>query len=123
MAPIMSWTLFESAFMGRFFPHELSEAKVREFFTLMQESMSVHQCNLMFTQLSHYAFEMVADIRSRMSLFVSQLSRLSSRGNANQSSFQQNPNGPAPSSSSAPTPTNKDEFRNQNSQNLKARPT
>jgi len=41
--------------------------------------MSVHEYNLKFTQLSCYALEMVADMRSRMSLFVVGLSRLSSK--------------------------------------------
>ncbi|KAK4713263.1 hypothetical protein R3W88_019170 [Solanum pinnatisectum] len=65
--------------MGRFFSRKLREAKVREFLTLKQEFMSVHEYNLMFTQLSRYAPEMVADMRSRMSLFVAGLSRLSSK--------------------------------------------
>uniref|UniRef100_M1DY51 Retrotransposon gag protein n=1 Tax=Solanum tuberosum TaxID=4113 RepID=M1DY51_SOLTU len=41
--------------------------------------MSVHEYSLKFTQLSCYAPEMVADMRSRMSLFVVKLSRLSSK--------------------------------------------
>ena len=39
--------------------------------------MSVHEYNLNFTQLSRYASEMVADMSSRMSLFVAGLSRQS----------------------------------------------
>uniref|UniRef100_M1DDT8 Gag-pol polyprotein n=1 Tax=Solanum tuberosum TaxID=4113 RepID=M1DDT8_SOLTU len=39
--------------------------------------MSVHEYSLKFTQLSHYAPEMVGDMRSMMSLFVIGLSRLS----------------------------------------------
>ncbi|WMV34377.1 hypothetical protein MTR67_027764 [Solanum verrucosum] len=31
-APPASWACFEEAFLGRFFPQELKEAKVREFF-------------------------------------------------------------------------------------------
>ena len=65
--------------MGHFFPRELREAKVREFLTLKQESLSVHEYSLKFTQLSRYAPEMVADMRNRMSLFVVGLSRLSSK--------------------------------------------
>jgi len=65
--------------MRHFFPRELREAKVREFLTLKQESMSVHEYNLKFTQLSCYAPEMVDDMRTRMSLFVSGLSHLSSK--------------------------------------------
>ena len=41
-APHPSWDCFEEAFLRRFFPRELKEAKVREFFTLKQDSISVH---------------------------------------------------------------------------------
>ncbi|XP_049410547.1 uncharacterized protein LOC125873722 [Solanum stenotomum] len=41
------------------------------------ESLSVHKYGLKFTQLSRYAPEMVNDMRSRMSLFVAGLARLS----------------------------------------------
>ncbi|KAK4729912.1 hypothetical protein R3W88_022900 [Solanum pinnatisectum] len=78
-APHVSWACFEEAFLGRFFPRELREAKVREFLTLKQDSLSVHEYSLKFTQLFHYAPEMVADMRSRMSLFVVRLSFLSSK--------------------------------------------
>jgi len=75
----MSWAMFEEAFLGCYFPRELREAKVQEFLTLKQKSMSVHEYSLKLTQLSHYALEMVADMRSRMSLFVDGFSRLSSK--------------------------------------------
>ncbi|KAH0674527.1 hypothetical protein KY290_024941 [Solanum tuberosum] len=113
--PLVSWALFEEDFLGRLFPRELREAK------------------------------MVTDMRSRMSLFVVGLSRLSSRqgrvtmligymdiarlmihaqqkSNVNQSSLQQKQKGPAPSSASAPAPRNKCEYNSQNSQNFRARP-
>ncbi|KAH0706534.1 hypothetical protein KY285_012312 [Solanum tuberosum] len=69
-APPASWAFFEEAFLGRFFPRELKEAK---------DSFSVHEYGLKFTQLSRYVPEMVANMRSRMSLFVVGLSRLSSK--------------------------------------------
>jgi len=78
-APPASWAYFEEAFLGGFFPQALKEAKVREFLTLKKDSLSVHEYGLKFTQLSRYAPEMVADMRSRMSLFVAGLSRLSSK--------------------------------------------
>ncbi|KAH0755813.1 hypothetical protein KY290_026083 [Solanum tuberosum] len=78
-APPASWACFKEDFLGRFFPRELKEAKVQEFFTLKQDTLSVHEFGLKFTQLSHYAPEMVADMKSRMSLFVVGLSRLSSK--------------------------------------------
>ncbi|KAH0729719.1 hypothetical protein KY290_000849 [Solanum tuberosum] len=78
-APPASWACFEEAFLERFFTRELKEAKVREFLTLKQDFLSLHEYGLKFTQLSRYATKMVADMRSRMSLFVAGLSRLSSK--------------------------------------------
>ncbi|KAH0705892.1 hypothetical protein KY285_010419 [Solanum tuberosum] len=118
-APPASWTCFEEPFLGRFFPRELKEAKVREFLTLKQDSLSVHEYSLRLTQLSRYAPKMVTDMRRRMSLFVAGLSHLSSKeGNASMLicdidiarlmlSFQQKHKEPAPSSASAPAPKNK----------------
>ncbi|WMV30038.1 hypothetical protein MTR67_023423 [Solanum verrucosum] len=77
--PLLSWAVFESAFLERFFPRELREDKVREFMNLKQEALSVQEYNLLFIQLSHYAPKMVADMRSRIHLFVSGLSLLSSK--------------------------------------------
>ncbi|WMV40817.1 hypothetical protein MTR67_034202, partial [Solanum verrucosum] len=75
-APTVGWAVFAKAFLGRFFRREIREAKVREFLTLKQESMSVHEYSLKFTQMSHYAPEMVVYMRSMMSLSVSGLSHL-----------------------------------------------
>jgi len=75
----VNWAIFKSDFLGRFLPCELREAKVREFLNVKQESMSVHKYNLKFTQLSRYALVMLADMRSRMNLFVFGLSSLSNK--------------------------------------------
>ena len=64
--------------LGHFFPRELIEAKVQQFLTLKQDSLSVHDYGVKFTQLSRYALEMVKDMRSRMSLYVAGLGRSSS---------------------------------------------
>ncbi|XP_015075485.1 uncharacterized protein LOC107019531 [Solanum pennellii] len=77
--PPPSWACFDEAFLRRFFPRELKKAKVWEFLTLKQDSLSVHEYGLNFTQLSRYAPEMVKDMRSRMSLFVSGLGCASSK--------------------------------------------
>lgn len=69
-APIVSWIMFESAFVVCFFPHYLWEENVRKF---------LHEDNLKFTQLSHFATWIVAKMRINMSLFFSLLSRLSSK--------------------------------------------
>ena len=58
-------------------PKELKEAKVREFLTLKQYSLSIHEYGLKFTQLSCYAPEIVKYMRSIMSLFVFGLDRAS----------------------------------------------
>ncbi|KAG5614612.1 hypothetical protein H5410_014436 [Solanum commersonii] len=60
-------------------PAKLKEAKVREFFTIKKDSLSVHEYGLKFTQLFCYTLKMDANIRSRMSLFVVGLSYLSSK--------------------------------------------
>ncbi|KAG5631469.1 hypothetical protein H5410_003186 [Solanum commersonii] len=94
--------------------------------------MSVHEYTLKFMQLSRYALEMVADVRSRMSLFVSRLSRLLSQEGKTSMFIGEmdiprlmihvESNRPAPSSASALAPKNRGEFRNKNFQNFRARP-
>ncbi|KAG5576964.1 hypothetical protein H5410_057098 [Solanum commersonii] len=56
----------------------MRETKVQEFLTLEHDSLSVHEYSLK-SQLSCYASKIVADIRSRMNLFVARMSRLSSK--------------------------------------------
>ncbi|XP_015057550.1 uncharacterized protein LOC107003794 [Solanum pennellii] len=65
------------ALMRSLIPRELQEAKIRDFLTLNAQSMSVHEYNLKFTQLSRYAPEMVVDLKRKMSLFVVELYRRS----------------------------------------------
>lgn len=48
-APVASWVVFQSAFMGRLFPCELREENIKEFLTLNPESVSVHENGLKFT--------------------------------------------------------------------------
>ena len=64
-APYASWSCFEEVLLERFFPQGLREAKVREFLTLKQNSLSAHEYGLKFTQPSRYAPEMVKDIGVR----------------------------------------------------------
>ena len=78
-SPHLSWACFEEAFLKRFFPRKLKESKVREFLTLKQNSISVHEYGMKFTQLSRYARETVKDMRSKMSVFIAGLGRASSK--------------------------------------------
>src|SRR5688572_22530050 len=67
------WEEFEGAFLDHFFPQELREAKDDEFVNLKQEIMSVKEYHMKFTQLSHYASEMVLTMRAKMRKFFSGL--------------------------------------------------
>ena len=70
----MIWKIFKNAFLERFFPREMREAKVMEFINLHQGCMSVHEYSLKFTKLSEYAPSLVSDPRDEMSLFVTGVS-------------------------------------------------
>ncbi|KAF3651801.1 putative auxin-induced protein 5NG4-like [Capsicum annuum] len=67
----VEWEEFVTAFLERFFPQELREAKVLEFINLRQGNMTVGEYSLRFTQLARYAPHVVADNRAKMSKFVS----------------------------------------------------
>lgn len=71
----MTWAMFEEEFLGSFFPRELREAMIGEFLNLKQDSTTNQEYNFKFTQLSHYAPEMVANIRNKINLYVSGLGR------------------------------------------------
>ncbi|KAH0728122.1 hypothetical protein KY284_003987 [Solanum tuberosum] len=77
---VVPWEEFKTAFLNRFFPLELREAKLVEFMNLKQRSMSVREYALKFNQLSRYAPHLVADSRSRMNKFVMGVSNLVSEG-------------------------------------------
>ena len=82
-APHPSWACFEEAFLGHFIHKEIEEEMVRDFFTLKQDSLCVHEYGLKFIKLSLYSPRMVKDMRSRMSLFDVGLCRASSREGRN----------------------------------------
>ena len=60
--------------MGRYIPHELREANIKEFLTLNPDSKTVYEYSLKFAQLFLCALEIVFDIRSKISLFIDGLS-------------------------------------------------
>ncbi|XP_049381677.1 uncharacterized protein LOC125846323 [Solanum stenotomum] len=66
----ITWECFNEAFVDKFFPRELREAKSQEFMNLTQGSMSVQQYRLKSTQRSRYALYMVADSRAQMNKFL-----------------------------------------------------
>src|SRR5688572_23777889 len=70
----IGWEEFKAAFLDRFFPLELRDAKVQEFINLRQGGMSVREYSLKFTKLSKYAPSLVADPRVKMSMFMSGVS-------------------------------------------------
>lgn len=51
----MTWEYFIGAFLYKFFPRELREAKAHEFINLRQGSMLVQEYELKFTQFFRYA--------------------------------------------------------------------
>lgn len=65
--------------MGCLSPREFREHKVRYFLICKHNSLGVHECSLKFSQLSRFSLEVVADMRSKMNLFVAGLSYLSSK--------------------------------------------
>lgn len=70
------WEVFKKAFLDRFFPGELREAKVEEFINLKQGNMSVQEYTLKFTLLSKYAPSMVASLRDMMSRYLTWVSKV-----------------------------------------------
>lgn len=55
---------FKEAFLIRFFPLELREAKIQEFINLKLGNMSVREYALKFTQLSQYASFIVSNSKA-----------------------------------------------------------
>ncbi|XP_015081369.1 uncharacterized protein LOC107024990 [Solanum pennellii] len=66
----VSWELFKTAFLDRFFPREMKEAKVEDFINLKQGSMIVREYSLKFVKLSRYATSLVSYSRDEMSGFL-----------------------------------------------------
>ena len=69
-----TWQEFQDAFLDKFFPLEMREAKVEEFMNLRQGSMTFREYCLKFNQLAKYAPDLVADNRASMSKFVTGVS-------------------------------------------------
>jgi len=72
----IEWETFRLAFLDRFFPQELREAKLEEFKNLKQGNMSVYEYALKFTLLSKYAPSLVASPRDLLNRFLTGVSEL-----------------------------------------------
>ncbi|XP_047263628.1 uncharacterized protein LOC124896136 [Capsicum annuum] len=68
------WDEFVEAFLDRFFPMELREAKEKEFINVKQGKMSIQEYTLNFNQLARYTPEMTSSKRARRRKFASGLS-------------------------------------------------
>ncbi|XP_069150399.1 uncharacterized protein [Solanum lycopersicum] len=66
----VTWELFKTTFLERFFPREMKEAKVEEFINLKQGSMTVREYSLKFVKLSRYATPLISTSREEMSRFL-----------------------------------------------------
>ena len=66
----ITWELFKTTFLEKFFPREMREAKVEEFINLKQGSMTVREYSLKFVKLSRYDTSLVSNSRDEMSRFL-----------------------------------------------------
>ena len=73
---LIDWEMSILPFLDRFFPRELRESKVDEFFNLHQGGMSVQEYFVKFTQLLKYALSLVADSKDMMRRYLTGMSRL-----------------------------------------------
>ena len=69
----VTWELFKTSFLERFFPRELREAKVEKFINLKQGSMTVREYSLKFVKLSRYSTSLVSNTRDEMSRFLTRI--------------------------------------------------
>ncbi|WRX26032.1 Retrotransposon gag domain - like 10 [Theobroma cacao] len=66
-----TWEEFTQAFMDRFLPESVRDAKTQEFETLMQAlGMTVSDYDIQFTQLSRYALYLVQTEKERIKRFI-----------------------------------------------------
>ena len=69
----VTWELFKTNLLKRFFPKEMRDAKVEEFINLKQGSMTVREYSLKFVKLSMYATSLVSNSRDEMSRFLTRI--------------------------------------------------
>ncbi|XP_015064593.1 uncharacterized protein LOC107009767 [Solanum pennellii] len=64
---LVTWELFKTTFLQRFFLREMREDKVEEFINLKQGSMTVKEYSVKFVKLSRYVTSLISNIRDEMS--------------------------------------------------------
>ncbi|WMV36755.1 hypothetical protein MTR67_030140 [Solanum verrucosum] len=127
-APPAIWACFEKAFLGRFFPRELKEAKGHGHIKVDKEGRAAMLIRDMdISRLIFYVQQVEEEKLRDKEEFRNKKAKTRNeyglqKGNVNRSSFQQRQKRPAPSSASAPAPRNRDEYNGQNSQNFRTRP-
>ncbi|XP_049372687.1 uncharacterized protein LOC125837642 [Solanum verrucosum] len=83
----LDWEKFKANFLDRFLPLDMRAVKVLEFINLRQESLSIREYALKFTQLSNYAPIMIADSRARMTEKLKENSREGKRAKSGNGNF------------------------------------
>lgn len=66
--PVM-WKMFKIAFLERFFPKDMMEAKIEELISLKLGSITVMEYSLKFVRLSRYDTSLVSNTNDEMSRF------------------------------------------------------
>nr|XP_010319984.1 uncharacterized protein LOC104647104 [Solanum lycopersicum] len=71
----VTWELFKTTFLERFFPRDMRESMVDEFINIKQESMTVREYSLKFVKLSWHSTSLVSRKRDEMSRFLTGINR------------------------------------------------
>ena len=71
----ITWEMFKTTFLERFFLREMRGAKVEEFINLKKGSMTVREYSLKFVKLYMYATFLVSNSRDDMSRFFTGINR------------------------------------------------
>ena len=67
---LLTWNLFKTTFLERFFPMYMREDKVEEFINLKKGSMIAKEYSPKFVKLSRYATSLVSNSSDEMSRFL-----------------------------------------------------
>ena len=66
----VTWELFKTTFLEKFFPTKMREAKVEYFINLKKGSMTTMEYSLKFVKLSGYSTSLVSNSRDEMIRFL-----------------------------------------------------